>query len=50
LKEAIAHQRVGLDEVQATRFQLVKLFAGIERMGEKIDEALPGGYFCGTSR
>jgi hypothetical protein len=45
LKEAIEQQRVGLDGLQAARFQLLKLFARIERLGEKLDEAFAGRPF-----
>jgi hypothetical protein len=45
LKEAIEQQRIGLDGLQATRFQVLKLFARIERIGEKIDEAFAGRLF-----
>ncbi len=45
LREAVEQQRVGLDGLQAARFQLLRSFARIERLGEKIDEAFAGQPF-----
>jgi hypothetical protein len=45
LREAVEHQQVGLEGLQAARLQLLKLFARIERLGEQIDEAFAGRPF-----
>jgi hypothetical protein len=45
LREAADHQQVGLEDLQAARRQLLKLFARIERFGEQIDEAFAGQPF-----
>ena len=45
LREAIEQGRVGVDGLHAARFQLLKLFGRIERMGERIDEAFAGQPF-----
>jgi hypothetical protein len=45
LREAIEQQRVGVDGLHAARFQLLKLFALLERMQERIEEAFAGEPF-----
>jgi hypothetical protein len=45
LAEAIEHEKVGLDGLPASRFQLLKLFGRIERLHEQIDEAFGGQPF-----
>jgi hypothetical protein len=44
-RETIERHRVGVDGLQATRFQLLELFTTIERMYEHIDAAFPGQAF-----
>jgi hypothetical protein len=45
LREAVEHQHVGLEGLQAARLQLIKLFARIERFSEQVDEAFAGQLF-----
>lgn len=45
LREAVERQEGGLDGLQAARWQLLKLFARIERLGEHIDQAFAGQPF-----
>ncbi len=45
LREAVERQQVGPEGLQAARFQLLNLFARIERLGEQIDEAFGGQPF-----
>src|SRR5437763_14006832 len=45
LREAVERQQVGPQGLQAARFQLLNLFARIERLGAQIDEAFGGQPF-----
>ena len=45
LREAVERQQVGPQGLQAVRFQLLNLFARIERLGAQIDEAFGGQPF-----
>jgi hypothetical protein len=45
LRETLEQHRVGVDGLHAARFQLLKLFATIERMYEHIDAAFAGQPF-----
>ena len=45
LRESIQQRWVGLDGLHAARFQLVRLFARIQRMHESIDDAFAGRPF-----
>jgi hypothetical protein len=45
LREAVERQQGGLEGLQAARWQLLKLFARIERLGEHIDRAFAGQPF-----
>jgi hypothetical protein len=45
LREAIERQQIGLEGLQAARFQLLTLFERIERLGVQIDEAFGGNPF-----
>jgi len=45
LVEAIERERVGLKGLPPARFQLLKTFGRIERLGEQIDEAFGGQAF-----
>ena len=45
LAEAIEQEKVGLDGLPAARFQLLRTFGRIERLGEQIDKAFGGQAF-----
>jgi hypothetical protein len=45
LAKAIERERLGLEGLPPARFQLVKAFGRIERMGEQIDRAFAGQPF-----
>ena len=45
LRETIEQHRVGVDGLHAARFQLLQLFARIERMYQRIDAAFAGQPF-----
>jgi hypothetical protein len=45
LREAVERQQGGLEGLQAARWQLLKLFARVERLGEHIDRAFAGQLF-----
>lgn len=45
LRKSVEQRRIGLDVLQAAQFQVLKLFARVQRLHDSIDEAFAGSPF-----